>query len=338
MKATDATVVYLVAPRRIELRTETLSEPGHDDLLCETLMSAISPGTELAAYTGAPPLRDGVAYPRLQGYCNVARVLAAGAGAADGYSPGDRILSFSSHRSHFLLPARDALLRLPVHARSCDIACAYLFHLGYNAVLRADVRAGSRVLVVGVGVLGLATVAMASLAGATVFALSDQPGPSDIARTFGATAVHRRSELPALRAALGEGLADVVVTTTNTWDDWDVALHLAGRRATIATLGFPGRGQPPGDYNPLDSRHFYAKQLRIESVGMSPERPDDRGFARFNERDNLKVLVDLIGAGRLQPSRLVSGTFPGMDIQRAYDDLLARRGSPITYLLSWNPE
>jgi threonine dehydrogenase-like Zn-dependent dehydrogenase len=333
----EATVAVLVEPRRVELRQETLAVCGPTDLLCETLVTAISPGTELAAYSGLQPLRDGIAFPRLLGYCNVGRVLAVGS-AARNIKVGDRILSFTSHRSHFVLSETDVLLRLPESAKSEEVACAYLFHLGYNAVLRSDVRAGSRVFVLGLGALGLASVAIASLAGAIVFGLSDQERSTQIAHSLGASAVYSRAKVNDFLARPDGGLADVVIVTTNAWADWEVALRVAAMRGTVAVLGFPGRGQPPPGSNPLDSRYFYAKQLRIEAVGISSERPDDRGFNRFNERENLAFLVDRIMLGRLDAKALVSGEYPGTEIRRAYEDLLARTKSPVTYILRWTQE
>lgn len=335
----EASVAWLEAPRRLVFRTETL-DPGAlrpNDVLCETLVSAISPGTELAAYAGLPPLREGTGFPRLQGYCNVARVLAVGSDVRTP-TPGDRVLTFSAHRSHFIVDAGAVLAVLPAEAKSEDAACAYLYHLGYNAVLRADVRAGTKVLVIGLGALGLTTVAMAALAGADVHALSDQPHAQAIAKRFGARAAFGRTRTGDLRSALGGELEDVVVVTTNGWKDWAIALELAGTRATIAVLGFPGRSEAPGGFNPLDSRSFYAKQLRIEAVGHSPELPDRRGFARFNERANLRFLLEQIVSHRLQPAALVSGRYPGAQLAQAYDDLLARKDGAITYALQWTRE
>lgn len=330
-----ATVATLVAPRRLEMREETLDPDrlGASSVLCQTLLTAISPGTELAAYTGAPPLRDGTTYPRVLGYCNVASVLATGRDVV-GLAPGDRVLSFTSHRSHFVIAADAVLATLPAGADSAQVVFAYLYHLGYNALLRSGTRAGSRVLVIGLGVLGLTSVAMASLAGADVVAVSDQPHAHRLARAFGAREVLGRGGREVLHGALRPG-ADVVVCTTNGWDDWALALDLAGTRATLAVLGFPGRGVPPPTFNPLDSRHFYAKQLRIEAVGHSPERADSRGFNRFNERDNLRYIIDQIVRGRLDAGSLVSGRYASLDIEQAYGDLLARTHSPVTYILQW---
>jgi threonine dehydrogenase-like Zn-dependent dehydrogenase len=334
----DALVVRLLGPRRLELQRESLaSQPqGARELVCETLLTAISPGTELAAYLGKAPLRDGSPYPRLQGYCNVARVLAAGSECAP-FLPGDRILSFTSHRSHFAIDVSDVLARLPPEQKSADAAPAYLFHLGYDAVLRAGVRPGSRVLVVGLGAVGLGAVAMAGIAGARVFALSDQPAPARRAGLLGA-GVFARAQSAQLALALTPALADVVIVTTDTWADWRCALDLAGHRASIACLGFPGRSQDPPDFNPLESRSFYAKQLRLEAVGLAPERADGRGYLRFNERDNLSFILELLRSGRLTAATLVSGSYPGVEIERAYADLAVRRDSPVTYLLEWHRE
>ena len=335
----DSTVAILTGPRELRFRHEVLDPAALDTsaILCETLVTAISPGTELAAYVGLRPLHDGPPYPRLQGYCNVARVLAVGADVHE-VAPGDRVLTFSSHRSHFIIDASASLVTLPSSAKSEEAAFAYLYHLGYNAVLRSDVRAGSKVIVVGLGALGLTSVAMAALAGAEVFGVSAHTHAHRLGTVFGARQVFSRDSLPALHAVLGTDRADVVICTTSAWSDWALALELAGQRGTIAVLGFPGRTESAGSFNPLDSRSFYAKQLRIEAVGHSPERPDSRGFARFNERANLAYLVDQIGCGRLQPSSLISGRYPGPQIEQAYEDLLARKNSPVTYVLQWNRE
>ena len=333
--ARSARVVYLEGPRQLAWRTEALPEHVPDDaVLCQTIVTAISPGTELAAYLGLPPLREGIAYPRVQGYCNVAAVLACGSGVRS-LKAGDRVLTSSSHRSHFVIPEREVLLRLWEDVVPEEAACSYLFHLGYNAVLRADVRPGSRVLVVGLGVLGLSTVAMAHLAGADVLALSEHGAQRALAVRLGARRALRRADSVEIDSALGDVRADVVVVTTNAWSDWEIALRAAGQRATIAVLGFPGRGQLPSDFNPLDSRWFYAKQLRIEAVGHSPELRDTRGFARFNERDNLRWLNELISEKRLPAALLISGTFPAEQIEQAYLALIERNGSPVTYILRW---
>jgi threonine dehydrogenase-like Zn-dependent dehydrogenase len=327
-----ARTLWLDSPGELAFREAELAPPGPGEICCATIVSAISPGTELAAYRGLPHLHNYVTFPRLLGYCNVARVLAAGEGVS-GVAPGDRVLTHQAHRSHFVVPADQVLVRLEEADDAGAIACAYLYHLGYNAVLRSEVRAGSRVLVIGLGALGLTSVAMAAIAGAEVIGVSAHERPARLARESGARDVLSREQIES-SPPFAEG-ADVVIATTNGWGDWHLALRQAGQRGTIACVGFPGRGEPPPEFNPIGPEHFYAKQLRIEAVGASPQRPDPRGFARFNERANLAYLAGLIREGRLRTELIVSGRYPADEVERAYRDLIDRRESPVTYLLDW---
>jgi D-arabinose 1-dehydrogenase-like Zn-dependent alcohol dehydrogenase len=331
----EADVVWLESPRKVTLRKEHLPSPEETQILCATIVSAISPGTEMAAWRGLPPLRPQVSYPRLQGYCNVSRVMEVGKAVTD-IVPGDRVLSFSSHRSHMLMSRNDVLLKLDPKHNVDLIACAYLFHLGYNAVLRGEVRPGSRVMVIGMGALGLSTVALAHQAGAEVHAVTDQRRPAETAIEMGADKILSRSSAEDFGKETGNGSFDVVVLTTNSWDDWHLAMEAAAMFGTVACLGFPGRGESLPSFNPLDSSLFYMKQLRIEAVGMSPERNDSRGFLRFNELDNLNWLVRKISDGTLKADSLISGRFDGADIAKAYDHLERRTDSPVTYILDWN--
>jgi threonine dehydrogenase-like Zn-dependent dehydrogenase len=328
-----ARTAWLEAPRQLVWREEALGEPGPGHHLVRALASAISPGTELAAWTGAPPLRPGPVYPRLIGYCHVAEVLASGAGTSRA-RPGDRVLSFTSHRSAAHLADADILATVPDSIGSAAASVAYLFHLGYDAVLKGAIRPGARVAVIGLGALGLAATLFATIAGGEVAAISDQPALRDMARAGGASWTGARAGIGAGPPWLN-GRADVVITTSNSWADWEMALAAAAPRGLIAVLGFPGRGAGPPPANPLDPRHFYQKQLRIEAVGLAPEQPDTRGFLRFNERDNLAFILGAIEAGRLDPGPYVAHSAPAELLAAAYDELLDRAPGQLTTILTW---
>lgn len=334
--ATICKTVWLEAPGKIDWREEPVWAPGPDQILCATVVSAISPGTELAAWQGLPPLTPQVMYPRLQGYCNVGRVLACGNNVT-AFKPGDRVLSHMSHRSHYLLDPSDVLLKLSEQSRSDHVACCYLLHLGYDAVMRSNVRPGARVAVIGMGALGLSAVSMAHLAGADVCAFTDHDAPREKARAMGAKVVLKRDAESDLAQFWGGALADVVIITTNKWQDWQVALRLASKFGTIACLGFPGRGEALPSFNPLDSQYFYAKQLRLEAVGIAPACADERGFLRFNLRSNIAWIAQCVEGGMVDADVLISGRYPASEIATAYENLQARKNSPVTYILDWQP-
>lgn len=329
-----AEVVWLDAPGVLRIAVEELSDLDPHQILCRTIVTAISPGTEIAAFDGKPPLRPGVTYPRVQGYCNVAEVKACGSAVKD-FKVGDRVLTFMSHRSAFILNVNNVLYKLPLGAEPNDVVCSYLFHLGYNAVIRSSIKQGMKVLVVGLGTLGLASVAMAARSGAIVSCVSNHSKPADIAHAYGAQSVFKREELDKLLKDDNYSGVDVVIVTTNSWADWQLSLKSVNQLGTIAVLGFPGRGEPPCVENPLPSEFFYLKQLRIEAVGMSPKLSDSRGFCRFNEQNNIGFISGEIIDGKLNPRLLVSGCFHYRHIGKAYRALKSRENSPVTFLLNW---
>jgi threonine dehydrogenase-like Zn-dependent dehydrogenase len=338
MKKIIANIATLQASEKLIFTKEELGvDVGPDEILCETLVSIISPGTELAAYRGAPPLRYGVTYPRLVGYCNVARVIRKGSKVTN-ISVGDRVLTLQSHRSHFKINSSEILVNIPSEINSRDAACGYLYHLGYNAILRGNVRLGSTIVVIGMGVLGLTTVAMAALAGGRVYGVSDYAGAIERSFEAGARGCFRRRDIEKLFSELGNERAQIVVSTTGVWSDWGIALDSAGEQGAIVVLGFPGREDTHITLNPLDSKTFYAKQLRVIAAGHSPLLPEPKGFLPFNLRDNMQRIMGWILTGHLRPSSLISGEFGGLSLQEAYQSLLRRDNAAITYALTWRDE
>jgi threonine dehydrogenase-like Zn-dependent dehydrogenase len=328
-------VATIRSPGQVAFEVEELSmNLEANTILCESLVSVISPGTELAAYRGAPPLRMDVTYPRFVGYCNVARVLARGAKVTN-VAVGDRVVTLQSHRSHFILSSSEIVSVVPPGICSREAACSYLYQLGYNSVLRGGVRLGSTVVVIGMGALGITSVAMSVLAGGRVFGVSDYEGARERVCRLGGLECFSRRDIELLFAALGEQRAHVIVSTTGDWSDWRIALDAAGDQGAIVVLGFPGRESNDVPLNPLDSRTFYTKQLRVIAAGHSPLLPEPKGFLPFNLRDNMERILGWISAGVLRPKMLLSGEFEGLALQEAYESLLRRENAALTYSLNW---
>lgn len=299
-----------------------------DQLLVKTLYSAISPGTEIAAWNGSPPLRPGNVYPRLVGYCNVGEVVACGSMCGH-YQPGDHILSFSSHCSYSLLQEADVLAKVPDGVSDIDSAKTYLFHLGYSAILTSLMPAGSNVVVIGFGVLGVASAVMAYLSGWNVDVVTNTTISPEFRNMFPRISFYKRTDIPV------SPYADVVITTTNSWSDWDLALKLPKQRGQLIVLGFPGRSQSVIPFNPLRSSDFYLRQLRISASGMQPENSDTRGFTRFSEKNNINQILNWISEKRLIPDCISSKLFPAHLLEDAYIYLSSNERICHTIILDW---
>lgn len=330
-------VIRLFGPRQVTVTAEELEElPQPGSLVARTLYSAISTGTEVAAYAGMPPLRPGPVYPRLVGYCNVAEVVSVGSEVKT-YRAGDRILTFQSHRSAFVCSAKEVIALIPENADLPAVATTYLYHLGYNALLRGEFRPGYRVAVIGLGLLGLGTVALGNVFGARTFAFSNQAASLDLARSLGALPCRKDEWLDSSdkMSAEGEEGVDIVVVTSNSWSDWRLALQVTRNGGCICVLGFPGRGEPTPDFNPLDSQFFYDKQLSLLACGYSPDLDAAPQDIRFTIRRNCGFLLELILASRLDPHRLITEMRPWYEIDKAYAAAADRSQPFLTCILDW---
>jgi 2-desacetyl-2-hydroxyethyl bacteriochlorophyllide A dehydrogenase len=161
--------LYFTAPRQVELCEETLPPLGADDVLVETICSAISAGTEMLIYQGRFPqdletdsvissLRGGFNYPLAYGYACVGTVKEIGAKVDSNWL--DRLVfSFQPHTTHFVSQI-ESIFPLP-ESLPCETA-AFLPNMetAVNLVQDAAPIFGERVLVLGQGVVGLLTASL----------------------------------------------------------------------------------------------------------------------------------------------------------------------------------
>src|SRR5579872_6885489 len=163
---------YTLVKSELELNIDRFKS---DDILAETKYSAISTGTEIAAWEGKPPLRPSKIYPRLMGYCNLAKVIKVGSSISD-ISVGNYILTHQSHRTAFICKHSDILLCVDEQDETLlkKLTTTYLYHLGYAALLAGNYKPGHYVAIVGLGTLGITTATLVKLFGIQPFIFSNQ--------------------------------------------------------------------------------------------------------------------------------------------------------------------
>jgi threonine dehydrogenase-like Zn-dependent dehydrogenase len=326
--------VNLRAPQKIEFTSFSIENTvAPREVIAKTLYTAISPGTEVAAYAGEPPLRPGPAYPRLLGYSNVARVLEVGT-RVNGVRVGDLIFTNQSHRSLYKISAENILATIPKKLNPKYATFAELYAFGRRAIANAAPVRGSAIAVIGLGTLGLGAIEQSASLGFFPIAFSNSQRSARTARTLGAVCCFRKDDKRVagkLAKAAPQGIGTVILTT-NSWADWDLALRVISKNGTISVLGFPGRSEGAPTFNPLHPHLFYVKKLKIVSVDVG-NSPQSRAKSNFN-RDHCAILA-LISKGRLHPSKLISDTYGFQEIETAYRQLLLKKRTAITYVLKW---
>lgn len=304
---------------RLETEEIDLLTLGEKQLFIETEISALSTGTDLANYQGRSREVPGAPdYPRWVGYNNVGIVRHCGP-AVTRLSPGQRVFSPKPHQSGYVADESDLLVPVPAGVSPEVASLAYLTNLGVSALRQTRFQEGEHVAVMGLGVIGLCTVAIARAMGAHVTAIANSPFRRDLALRVGAHQALLNGEAGALNA-------HVVVLTANTWDAYRESIDLCGYEGRIAVLGFPGRAQPAPAFNPLDMTWLYGKQLTITGAGHCP--PELR-------EPQLQGIFAHAAAGRLPLEPVITHRFAWRELVEAYELALTHNKEMSATIFDW---
>jgi 2-desacetyl-2-hydroxyethyl bacteriochlorophyllide A dehydrogenase len=165
--------------------------------------------------------------------CDEARVF--GHGATLGSLQG-------AQAEQVLVPRANLTLRRVPEGMSDDAAlfAGDVMGTGYHSVVAAGLKPGDTAVVLGLGPVGLCAVQAARACGAAhVIGIDTVTERLDVARAFGAEAVHLTEDDP--RAAVknttdGRG-ADVVVDAVGHQDALDMACRMARKAGTVSVVG-----------------------------------------------------------------------------------------------------
>jgi len=141
-----------------------------------------------------------------------------------------------------LVPSADLTLRKVPAGVSDDVAlfAGDVMGTGYHAISAGEVAPGDSVAVLGLGPVGLCAIQVAIAAGAgPVFAIDTVPQRLEVARSFGAHAVHLTEESPreVIRSATEGRGADTAIDAVGHPDALDLAVRIARKAGTVVAIG-----------------------------------------------------------------------------------------------------
>jgi threonine dehydrogenase-like Zn-dependent dehydrogenase len=322
-------ILYGAGDLRIEDSPLDIDHLEPDQVYVETEVTALSTGTDLGNYLGnSTDIPGAPDYPRAVGYSNVGIVRAIGADVAD-LRIGQRVFSIKPHQSGFVARSSELMVPVPDGVSPEQASLAYLAQLGMAAMRQARYESGESVAVVGLGVIGLGTVATARAMGAAVTAVANSPLRGDVASRIGARTVHTVGEGPA------PSDIDLAVLTANPWSAFRLSVDMVRYGGRLSILGFPGRGEPAPDFNPLDPKWFYGKQLTLIGAGFSPRVDCRPSEIRFNLRRNLEYLFSLMATGTVCLEPLITHRIPAENMVDAYELAKHHSKSLVAAVFDW---
>jgi predicted dehydrogenase/threonine dehydrogenase-like Zn-dependent dehydrogenase len=356
--------------------------PEPTEVLVRTLCSVISPGTEravtalaqsslLAKARARPDLvrqvvrkarTEGMAVTRKAvlgrlasdvplGYSAAGLVLEAGS-AVTGIRPGQLVATGGAGKAnHAELQAVPGLLcaQVPANVSAKDAAFTAVASIALHGLRLAGAEPGSKVVVVGLGLIGQLAARLAMAAGCDVAGIDPAAYPRDVAGRSGVLAL---DELGAstteqvLAWSRGRGADAVLVCAAGPSPAAVMRVPALCRdRAVVVIVGDVGLQ--------LSRTPFYERELSLRFArSYGPGRYDPSyeawgvdypaGHVRWSEGRNFEAVLDLLAAGRLAVSDLVTHEFGIGDAEQAYR-LIEDRSAPylairLTYPGTADPE
>jgi predicted dehydrogenase len=347
LRSGETTVVEVPAPK---------SQPGM--ALVKTSASLVSAGTErmlvdfaskslLGKARSRPDLarqvidkarREGLlttveaAFNRLDqplplGYSSAGRIIELGEDVT-GFKVGQRVAcgggGYAVHAEYALVP-KNLLARLPDNVDEDSAAFTTLGAIAMHGFRLAETSIGDQVTVIGLGLLGLLTVAIAHAAGCRVLGIDLDPERVKLANAMGAELSVKRDEAESAAQSISRGRgSDVVIicADTSSTDPVELAGAIARDRARIVATGAVGLEIP--------RKIYYEKELSfINSRSYGPGRYDPSyeeggqdypiGYVRWTEGRNLESFIDLLSSDRIDVHPLITHRYPIEQAPLAYD-------------------
>lgn len=290
------------------IRAADIPAPGPGEVLIETEVSGISPGTETLVHRGqvpaevadlmaAPHQLGTLDFPVSHGYLNVGVVRRGPAELL-----GRRVFTLSGHRSHLVVP-ESACHVVAAEVPSERALLAGVAEVGLNAVWESQASLADRIAVIGGGLVGLVTALLAArVSPARLQVIETDPRRRAAAGELG---------LDAVPPEQADGDNDVVLHTSATQQGLRRSLEITGDDATVVEMSWYGDRQPPV---PLGA-DFHARRLRLlaSQVGEVAVPKRHRRSRRQRLGAALGLLDDRFDA-------LVTGSSPLERLPKVMDD------------------
>ena len=318
---------------KAELLDCEVQELQKDSVLVEMEYTVVSGGTERANILGME--NAGKRFPKALGYCGIGHVAEVGA-EVKSVQLGDRVLVYhGKHMKYNVRPEADITKVSDDSISSLDAAFVIIAAMGLGGVRKLEIELGESAMVMGLGLLGVFAVQFCRLNGAyPVIAADLNPSRRELALRLGADYaldpaapdfVDRVMEL-----TKGKGVR-ATVEVTGVSAAMNQALECASWMGRISLLGCTRVSDCSVDY------YQQVHRPGVKLIGAHNfVRPKFESYPHhWTHQDDCMAILDLIGAGRIKVSPIISRVVSPEDCTEIYNQLCDDPTFPIGTVFDW---
>jgi len=270
--------------------------------------------------------------PMALGYSSAGTIIALGKNM-HGFKVGQRVAcaggGYAVHAEYNVVP-RNLLTPLPPNVDFDSAAFTTLGAIALHGFRLAEPQLGENVAIIGLGLLGLLTIQLASAAGCNILGIDLDLKRVKLASSLGLQAVARaQAESASQTFTANRGFDAVVICAdTSSNDPIELAGIIARDRARVVATGAVGLNIP--------RKIYYEKEIAfINSRSYGPGRYDSNyeengidypiGYIRWTEGRNFQSVVELMSSEKLKVQPLISHRFPIEQGAKAYEVITGKK-------------
>jgi len=246
----------------------------------------------------------------------------------EGIRRGDLVAcggEFANHAEMVSVP-KNLVVTLPAGVKAEHGAFATIGAIAMQGVRQSDVRIGEKVVVIGLGLLGLLTAQILRASGCEVIGIDLDPEKIAMAKKNGCSSAFlvddENLEEGILVATDGYGADATIITAGSTSNrPIEMAGEITREKGRVIVVGAVGMNVPREPY--------YLKEIDLKiSRSYGPGRYDkayeEKGqdypfsYVRFTEQRNMRTFLELVEGGRIDLDSLITHIFPFEEAEKAY--------------------
>lgn len=316
------------------LKPFEVPRPSAGEVLLENEYSVVSAGTERANLLNLPNTSGG--FPYHPGYCGIGRVIAVGEGVENVAIGGRALVDHGGHRSHAIQGAADLTVVDDDRIESLDAALVVIAAMGLQGVRKLKLELGESAMVIGLGLLGIFATQLARIDGAIPVIVSDfDRKRRDLALALGADHAFSPDEKDLAEKVSeltwGDG-PNAIVEVTGSAAALQDALSYVARQGRVSLLGCTRVSDAPIDF--YRDVHKPGVSLIGAHTFVRPGVDSYPGY--WTTRDDYRVLLALIAAGRLQVKPIISEIVSPERAPEVYARLAEEKHPPLGIVFDWS--